>query len=112
MGDKKKRRVRKKKEKIVTMSTKVVTTSVIKGEEAEKVTKEVEVFEVEPAYVSVKAGVTRSLAQYESLRIDVSIMMPCYKEMIDETYEAIANQVSEMLENEVEQYLDTEDDNG
>ncbi len=111
MAERKKRK-RKSKEKIVVMSTKTVTTSVVKGEETELVTKEVEVFDVDPAYVSVKAGVTRSLAQYEFLRVDVSIMMPCYKEMVNETYEAIADQVSEMLENEVEQYISTESDNG
>ena len=111
MAERRKRK-KKNKEKIVTMSTKTVTTSVVKGEETELVTKEVEVFDVEPAYISVKAGVTRSLAQYEFLRVDVSIMMPCYKELIDVTYEAIADQVSGMLESEIDQYLNTGDDNG
>lgn len=105
-----KRRARKKKEKIGVRSTKVVVTAVGKGDEVEQVTQEVEVFEVEPAYVSVKAGVTRSLAQYESLRVDVSIMMPCYKELIGETYESVADRVSEMLENEVSQYLSPDED--
>ena len=109
MGDRERRKAKKSREKIVTMSTKTVTTSLVKGEETELITKEVEVFDVEPAYVSVKAGVTRSLAQYEFLRIDVSIMMPCYKELVQETYEAVADQVSDMLESEVEQYLDTGD---
>ena len=105
-------RSRRKKDKIGAMSTRTVTTSLIKGEETEVVEKKVEVFEVEPAYVSVKAGVTRSLAQYEFLRVDVSIMMPCYKEMVNETYESVADMVSEMLENEVDQYLNPEEDNG
>ena len=106
------RRVRKKKDLVSTKSTKTVVTSINKGEETEEVTQEVEVFETDPAYISVKAGVTRSLAQYESLRVDVSIMMPCYKEMINQTYEAVADTVSEMLENEVEQYLGIGDEDG
>jgi hypothetical protein len=92
-------------EKKTALVTKTVTTTVNKMDETEEVTKEVEVFETDPAYVMVKAGVTRSLAQYESLRVDVSVSMPCYKEMVQQTYDATAEMVADMLENEVDQYL-------
>jgi len=78
------------------------------GKEAETVEKEVEVFEVEPAYVRVSAGRTKNMGNYESLRVDVSITVPCYKETIEETFEAVGDEVEDMLDYEVSRYLNDE----
>ncbi len=85
-------------------ATKRITTSLY-GKEGERVEREVEEFEVEPAYVRVNAGRTKNLGNYESLRVDVSITVPCYKETINETFEAIGDEVEEMLDYEVSRYL-------
>lgn len=65
-----------------------------------------QVFETEPAYVRVNAGLTTNLGDYESLRVDVSISMPCYKEEIEQVFPSIGDKVSEMLDSEVEKWLD------
>ncbi len=44
-------------------------------------------FETEPAVVRMQYGVTMNLGNYESVRIDVGISVPCYKEQIEETAE-------------------------
>jgi hypothetical protein len=41
-------------------------------------------FETEPAYVSFSVGVTRNQGNYESLRLDVGVKLPCYTEEITE----------------------------
>ena len=46
---------------------------------------------VEPAFVRVNAGKTLNLGNYESLRIDVSISLPCLPEDINATYEQAAD---------------------
>jgi hypothetical protein len=45
---------------------------------------------VEPAFIRVNAGKTLNLGNYESLRIDVSVTLPCLPENIEETYEQAA----------------------
>lgn len=66
---------------------------------------EVREFATNPAYVKVQAGVTKSLGDYEFLRVDVSISVPCYVEEIDTVYSAVAEKVSDRLTQEVEAYL-------
>ena len=63
-------------------------------------------FEVEPAYVRVNAGLTKSLAPYESLRIDVALTIPCYVEEIDTVFGKVADRVSAYLEEEVKNYTE------
>ena len=41
---------------------------------------------VEPAFVRFSEGLTRSLGNYEFLRIDVAVTLPCLPEKINETY--------------------------
>lgn len=52
----------------------------------EEITKEdmilVDKFETEPAEVEAKLGMTVNLGNYESLRVDVGVKIPCYKEEI------------------------------
>lgn len=85
-------------------TTKRITTNIY-GKEGERVEREVEVFEVEPAYVRVNAGRTKNLGNYESLRVDVSITVPCYRETIDETFSKVGDEVEDMLDYEVSRYL-------
>ena len=42
----------------------------------------VDVFETAPAEVEAKLGMTINLGNYESLRVDAGVKMPCYKEEI------------------------------
>ena len=53
----------------------------------DEVTKEdmilVDTFETTPAEVEAKMGLTINLGNYESLRVDVGVKMPCYKEEIE-----------------------------
>lgn len=61
-------------------------------------------FEVEPAYVRISAGTTKKLADYESLRVDVSISVPCYAEEIETVAKNVGEQVSNILSEELSQY--------
>ena len=73
---------------------------------------EVHKFITEPAYIRVSAGVTKSTGNYESLRIDVSYTIPCYREQItDKLYSEISDAVAARLDSEINQYLNiTEED--
>jgi len=51
-----------------------------------------------PASISVKAGVTINLGNYESGRVDVMLTMPCYPEEVDATY----NEVKEWVDSRVD----------
>lgn len=66
---------------------------------------EVQKFETDPAYVRINAGVTRSIGDYESLRVDVAISVPCYKEEMDDILDTVGEMVQERLESEVDNYL-------
>lgn len=100
---------RSKKTKATTQSatsSKKVMVSIYGADEDDKEEREVLQFESDPAYVKVNAGVTKNLGNYESLRVDVSISVPCYVEVVQETFDAVAEQVSELLADEVDNYLD------
>jgi len=51
-----------------------------------------------PATVSVKAGFTKNLGNYESARVDIMLTMPCYPEEIDDIYEDVKNWVDSRIE--------------
>jgi hypothetical protein len=53
-----------------------------------------------PASISVKAGVTINLGNYESGRVDVMLTMPCYPEEVDQTYEDVKLWVDSRVEKE------------
>lgn len=63
-------------------------------------------FASEPAYVRVSAGVTKNLGNYESLRLDVAISMPCYPEEIDKVVPKVGDMVSAHLEREIGAWAD------
>jgi hypothetical protein len=80
-------------------------TSIYGGEERNRQEKlSVRKFMVEPAYVRVNAGMTKNMGNYESLRLDVSISMPCYPEEVDKVFVVVADKVSVFLEEELKQY--------
>lgn len=74
------------------------------GTETEEIIS-VQQFMTEPAYVRVNAGVTRSIADYESLRVDVSVSLPCYKEEVDAALDLAGEIAAAHLDSEVDQYL-------
>lgn len=98
----------------ITVQSRIITRD--NGEESEEVLQdvfeeiEVQKFEVEPAYVEVKAGVTKALRQYESLRIDVKMTLPCYTEKADDTFAYASDWVADRLYDEVDNYFKGEDD--
>jgi predicted RNA-binding protein YlqC (UPF0109 family) len=53
-----------------------------------------------PANISVKAGITINLGNYESGRVDVMLSMPCYPEEVDTTYEDVKGWVDSRVEHE------------
>lgn len=76
------------------------------GDERKDETIAVRKFETAPAYVRVSTGATKNLGDYESLRVDVSVEVPCYAEEVDQVLEDTAIYVSRRLEEEVVQYLE------
>lgn len=59
----------------------------------------------EPARVRMSAGVTKNMGNYESLRVDVSIEMPCDPKAVDKVAEDTAEKVSQLLDDEVQNYM-------
>jgi len=53
-----------------------------------------------PASVSVKAGITINLGNYESGRVDVMLTIPCYLEEVDSIYEDAKSWVDGRVEHE------------
>jgi len=49
--------------------------------------------------------VTKNLGNYESLRVDVAVTAPCYREEIEKVQPRIAEMVARMLDEEVAEYL-------
>lgn len=103
------RRTRARREVTTTEEAVLTVTSSGVGvaDEKRKVI-EVRKFATEPAYVRVNAGVTKNLGNYESLRVDVAITVPCYSEEIEKVQKRAAALVADMLDEEVEQYLGKE----
>lgn len=85
----------------------VMASGVGIDEEKRKVI-EVRKFVTEPAFVRVNAGVTKNLGNYESLRVDVAITVPCYVEEVEAVQKRTAEMVADMLDSEVEEYLGKE----
>lgn len=85
----------------------LVVTSTYAGKERNRNEKlSVRKFLVEPAYVRVNAGMTKNMGNYESLRVDVSLTVPCYTEEIDRVFPSVADRVSVFLQDELKNYED------
>lgn len=61
---------------------------------------EIRVFETQPASVSAKAGRTINLGNYESVRIEVGVSIPCYAEEVEVGLEAASSLVGQFLAQE------------
>lgn len=59
----------------------------------------------EPAFVRVAMGQTYNLGNYESLRLDVSVTLPCLPSEVDKTYEEASDFCAEKLLAEQDQWL-------
>lgn len=98
-------RKRTKPQEQAVESTKRVTVVPFKdSDEEEVVEKDIHVFQSDPAYIRVSAGQTINMGDYESLRIDVALTMPCYPEMVDDTQAEVADWVANRLADEVDNY--------
>lgn len=86
----------------------IVRKEVVDGEEQE-VEFDAEVFDVPPAYVRMEVGVTRSIGEFESLRVSCAAEVPTYKERLEETKEQLAGWCADSVDTEVERYLSTEE---
>ena len=84
---------------------KVIVTSTYGGEERSRNEKiSVRRFRVEPAYVRVNVGMTKNMGNYESLRVDVSLTIPCYTEEIDKVFAMAADKASTFMGEELKNY--------
>lgn len=91
------------KEGLLTVSTTISRM----GELVKTVTDKTDKIKIRPfvtdtATVSVKKGVTKSIANYESARVDVMLSVPCYVEEMLPTYEALNESVEELISEELE----------
>lgn len=59
----------------------------------------------QPAFVKVGAGMTINLGNFESLRIDCSVTLPCHPENIDIAYETASEFVSKKIDEEQSTWL-------
>lgn len=75
-------------------------------DESERSVLQVRKFETDPAFVRVSAGVTKNMGDYESLRVDVAITVPCYVEEIEEVQRRLEPLVATMLDEAVDNYME------
>jgi hypothetical protein len=59
-------------------------------------------FETEPATVSVSVGVTRNMGNFESLRLNIGVTIPCYLEEITE----VEKQATDWVDDKIASKLD------
>lgn len=81
----------------------VVTSSEKDKTDSRKV-RAIRKFESEPAYVRINTGMTKNLGNYESLRIDVSLTVPCYPEEIEQVFDKVSDDVAALLAREMQKY--------
>lgn len=74
----------------------------LKEEQYEDVTIRVNKFETEPAYVSVSMGATKNMGNFESMRIDVGLRVPCYLEEINEVERLTSEWVDNVMTSKME----------
>lgn len=94
----------RREEAVVAPVTVTVSSKYMGKDESRPVNLEVRKFEVEPAYVRVSAGMTRNMGNYESLRVDVSVSMPCYAEEVEAVIPKAADMVAAHLDAELKNY--------
>ena len=62
---------------------------------------EVQVFQTDPAEVSLEYGLTLNLGNYESARVSVGVVLPCYKEEVEDAFQRSREWVTERIQREV-----------
>ena len=67
------------------------------GDDYDETRLAVDVFETEPAQASCSMGMTINLGNYESLRVEVGVVLPCYKEEVEEAQQ----RCFDLVENEL-----------
>lgn len=98
-------RTRTRKQTEVSAEEKVVVYSTYVGEESSnQETLEIKKFVTDPAYIRVNAGMTKNMGNYESLRLDVALTVPCYLEEIDDVFDQVADRAAMFLSKELEKY--------
>ena len=60
------------------------------------------------AHVEVSKGITRTTGEYETVRLNVSVRMPCSPEEVEETEKHLDNLTFEMLKGEYDAYTQEE----
>lgn len=80
-----------------------VTRTILGKEESESEVLAIRPFETNPANISVKAGATVNLGNYESARVDVMLSVPCYVEEIDEMFPKVKEWVDKKLADEYQE---------
>jgi len=63
----------------------------------------VHTFQSPQAYVGIKKGITVNMGNWESVRLDASISIPCYPEEVGSAYKFAEQFVEKRLEKEVNQ---------
>lgn len=58
-----------------------------------------------PAYVRISAGLTLNLGNFESLRIDCAVELPCLPEDLESAYEEASDFVQEKIAQEEEKWV-------
>ena len=84
-----------------------VSKTTLGEEKSESGRLRVSAFVTNPATVSVKAGATVNLGNYESARVDVMVSIPCYVEEIDDVYPKAKEWVDLRLAQEYKELKET-----
>ena len=88
-------------EELISKEATLVVSKTAFGEEKETIEKiRVTPFHTDTATVSVKGGATINLGNYESARIDVMLVVPCYVEEIDTVFPKVKEWVDAKLAKE------------
>lgn len=88
-----------KPEKEITVKEAIIEVrkTVFGQEEVSQERIKIRPFLTNPASISMKAGFTKNLGNYESMRVDVMATMPCYVEEIDDAYEQVKDWVDSRI---------------
>ena len=56
------------------------------------------------ALVSYKLGITKSMGNFESLRLDIGVSLPCKENEVGRTYQKAKKQVGKWMDKELSKY--------
>lgn len=93
------------KETRATKSVKLVSRGEVVDGHVEEVALEVHDFVTSPAFVRASVTETRSLAEYESVKIEVAIQMPCYAEEVDKATADAMERAKQAVAESMDEYL-------